>query len=65
MSCFVNEKCGFVNSTVLSTTFGLQGLNASFTPFDEVVDCHPTMTPCFRASSFVPLRITTHIFSSL
>ena len=27
MSCFVNEKCGFVNSTVLST------------PLDEVVVC--------------------------
>ena len=31
MSCFVNEKCGFVNSTVLSTPFGLQGLNEKFT----------------------------------
>ena len=29
MSCFVNEKCGFVNSTVLDT------------PLGEVVVCHP------------------------
>ena len=53
MSCFVNEKCGFVNSTEMDT------------PCAESVICRPTVTPCFRASSFSPLRITTHFFSSL